>query len=104
MPNKGYVDPIMNDGPGFHLNMPVSELNKRIIRAIEASVISSAPPVAKTADRVTHETRLTPTKPHGAQGLEPPDSNSGIHLTGVQRPSHEGLEAASRRTEAGEKT
>ena len=50
-----------------------------------------------------HETWPTPTKPHGARGLEPPDPNSGIHLTGVKRPVREGLKAASRQTEPGEK-
>ena len=56
MPHASYVDSITNDGPGFHLNRPVSELTKRVTRAIEASDVSSAPPVAKTKDGVTHET------------------------------------------------
>ena len=30
MPHEGYADPITNDGPGFHLNMLVSELTKRV--------------------------------------------------------------------------
>ena len=30
MPHEGYADPIMNDGPGFHSNMPVSELTERV--------------------------------------------------------------------------
>ena len=68
-----------------------------------ASVISSAPPVVKTIDGVTHETRPTPTEPHGAQRLELPDQNSKIHLTEVRRLAHEGLEAASRQRELGEK-
>ena len=82
----------------------VSELTERDTRAIKASVISLAPLVAKTTDRVTHETWPTPTNPHGAWGLEPPDLNSRIHLTGVQRPAHEGPEAASHRIKTGEKT
>ena len=68
--------PSMNDGPGFHMNVPVSELIERDTRAVEASVVSSAPPVAETKDGVTHETWPTPTEPHGAQGLEPPDPRS----------------------------
>ena len=83
MPHEGYADPITNDGPGFHSNMPASELTEHVIRAIEASDISSAPPVAETVDRVTHGTRPTPTEPNGARGLEPPDPNSGIQLTDV---------------------
>ena len=48
--------PSANDGPGFHTNMPVSELIERDTRAIEASVVSSAPPVAEIEDGVMHET------------------------------------------------
>ena len=47
MPHEGYVDPVMNDGPRVHSNVPVSELTKRITRAIEANDVSSAPPVAR---------------------------------------------------------
>ena len=68
--------PSMDDGPGFHSNMPVSELTERDTQAIEASVISSAPPVAETEDRVMHETWPTPIRPQGAQGLVPPDPKS----------------------------
>ena len=93
----------VNDGPRFHSDMPVSELAEHDTRAIEASVISSAPPIAATEDRVMHEIWPTPTDPHRAQGLEPPNPNSGIHLTEVRRPAREGLEATSRRTESGEK-
>ena len=54
MPHEGYADPVMNDGPGFHSNMPVSERTERDTQAIEASVISSAPLVEKTRDGVMH--------------------------------------------------
>ena len=53
MPHEGYADPVMNDGPRFHSNIPVSELTKRVTRAIEASDVSSTPPVVETRDRVT---------------------------------------------------
>ena len=56
--------------------MPVSELTERDTRAIEASVVSLAPPVAKNEDGVTHETWPTPIEPQGAWGLEPPDPRS----------------------------
>ena len=69
--------PSADDGPRFHSNMPISELTKRNTRAIEASVISSAPLATKTEDGVTHETWLTPTEPHGAQGLGLLDPKSG---------------------------
>ena len=67
MPHEGYADPITNDGPGFHSDMPISELTEHDTRAIKASDVSSAPPVAETIDGVTHETRPTPTEPNGAQ-------------------------------------
>ena len=51
MPCEGYTDPIMNDGPRFHLDMPISELTERNTQAIEASDVSSTPPVVKTAQR-----------------------------------------------------
>ena len=96
--------PSINDGPRFHLDVPVSELTERDTRAIEASVVSSAPMVAKTMDGVMHETWPIPTEPHRARGLEPPNPNSGIHLIEVRRPAREGLKATSRRTEPGEIT
>ena len=74
MPHEGYADPITNDGPIFHSNVPISERNTQ---AIEASVVSSAPPVAETDDGVTHEIWPTPTDPHGARGLESPDPKLG---------------------------
>ena len=92
---EGYVDPATNDGPRFHSNIPVSELAEHDTRAIEASVVSSAPPVVETMDRVTHEIRPTPAKPNEAQGLEPLDPNSGIQLIRVRRLAHEGPEATS---------
>ena len=68
MPHEGYVDPITNDKPRFHSDLPISELAERDTRAIEASVISSTPPIVETMDGVTHKTRLTPTKPNGNEG------------------------------------
>ena len=44
--------PSANDGPGFHMNIPVIELIERDTRAVEASVISSAPLVVETEDGV----------------------------------------------------
>ena len=78
MPHEGYVDHVMNDGPRFHSDRPVSQLAERDTRAIKASVISTAPLVAKTVDGVMHKTRSTPTEPNGARGLEPLNPNTGI--------------------------
>ena len=66
MPHEGYADLVMNDGPGLHSNLPVSELTEHVTRAIEASDVSSTPPVVETMDRVTHGNKSTPTEPNGA--------------------------------------
>ena len=55
-----------NDGSRFHMNIPVSELIERDTRAIEASVVSSAPLIAEIKDGVMRKTRLTPIRPQGA--------------------------------------
>ena len=72
MPPEGFADPVMSDGTGFRLNIPVSELIKCITRATEASDVASTPLAAKTADRatITKTSRpLTESPPRvGAQG------------------------------------
>ena len=45
----------MNDEPGFHSDVPISELIECDTRAIEASVVSSAPLVVETMDGVMHK-------------------------------------------------
>ena len=74
MPHEGYANPITNDGPRLHSNIPISELTERITRAIKAMV-------AETMDRVTHGTRPTSTEPNEAQGVRSPDINSGNQPT-----------------------
>ena len=76
MPHEGFADPVTSDGTGFRSNMPVSELTEHDTQAIEASVVSSAPLVVETEDKVMDETRPTLIKPQGARGLEPPDPKS----------------------------
>ena len=53
---RALTTPLANDGPRFHMNIPISELIEHDTRVIEASVISSAPLVAETEDGVTRET------------------------------------------------
>ena len=50
--------PSTNDGPGFHTNIPVSELIERDTRAIKASVVHSAPLVVETEDGVTERVEM----------------------------------------------
>ena len=52
-----------NDGPRFHTNTPVSELIEHDTRAVEESVVNSAPSVAETKDGVTREIWPTPIRP-----------------------------------------
>ena len=78
MPHEGYADPVTNDGPRFHLDIPVIKLTEHVTRAIKASNVSSNPLVAETLDGVMHETRSTPTEPDGARGFGPPDLDSGV--------------------------
>ena len=68
MPHMGFADPVTNDEPRFHSNMPASELTERDTRTIEASVVSSAHLVAEAEDGVTRQTRPTPIRPQGARG------------------------------------
>ena len=60
MPHEGYADPITNDGPRLNSDIPHSQLAKCDTRAIEASVVSSTPPVVEAEDGVTRETWPTP--------------------------------------------
>ena len=78
---RAMLTPSVDDGSIFHLNMSVRKLTERGTRAIEASVVSSAPPIAETIDGVTHGTRPTPAKPNGARGLRSPDTESGKQPT-----------------------
>ena len=78
MPHEGYANPVMNDGPGFHSDMPISELTECVTRAIKASDVSSTPPAVETVDGVIHETQPTPTEPNGARGFGPPNPDSGV--------------------------
>ena len=72
MPHEGYADTVTNDGPRFHLDMPISELTERDTRAIEASDVSSTPPVVETVDGVmitkTSQPSTGPPLRAGAQG------------------------------------
>ena len=74
MPHEGYADPVTNDGPGFHSNVPVSELTEHVTRAIEPRDVSSDPLVVETTAGVMHETQLIPTKPNWAQRLRTPNA------------------------------
>ena len=69
---RAMLIPIMNDGPRFHSDIPVSELTECVTRAIEASDVISTPPVAETSDGVmitkTSRPLTEPPLRAGAQG------------------------------------
>ena len=71
MPHEGYADPITNDGPKFHLDMPISELTERVTRAraIEASDVSLAPLVVRNRGRGNAQNSKQPLpSPTGLKG------------------------------------
>ena len=70
--------PSANDGPRFHSDVPVSELTERNTRAMEASIVSSAPLVVETEDGVMHEIWPTPNDPHGARAARPEIGRPGF--------------------------
>ena len=83
MPHESYADPVTNDGPRIHLNMPVSELTERITRAIEASDISSAPPIVRNRGRGNTQNSTDPYQAQrgsGAQDTQMPRLHLGPRL------------------------
>ena len=52
--------PSANNGSRFPTNIPVSELIERDTRAVEASVVNSAPLVVETEDGVARENTADP--------------------------------------------
>ena len=75
--------PSANDGSGFHTNIPVSELIEHDTRAIEASTINAAPPVAETEDGVMRKNTVDP-----YQTLR--DSGARAAQSKIERPRFEG--------------
>ena len=75
--------PSANDGSGFHMNIPVSELIERNTQAIEGSVVNLAPSVAKTEDGVTRENTVDPYQTLRGSGARAARSN-------IERPRFEG--------------
>ena len=53
MPHEGFADPVTSDETGFRLNMPISDLTKRVTQAMEASDVNSTPLVAETTGGAT---------------------------------------------------
>ena len=53
MPPEGFADLVTSDKTGFRSNIHISELIKHVTRAVEASDVASAPPVAETMDGAT---------------------------------------------------
>ena len=72
MPHEGYADPVMNNGPGFRSDIPISELTERVTQAIEESDVSSTPSVAENADGVRTKANRPLPSPMGLRGTSHP--------------------------------
>ena len=72
MSHEGYANPITNDGPGFHLIIPISELTELVTRAraIEASDVSSAPPVVRNHGRGNAQNSTDPYQAQQGSGAQ----------------------------------
>ena len=70
MPHEGYADLVMNDGPGLHSNVPISELTERVTRAIQASDVSSAPPIARNRGRGNAQNSTDPYQAQWGSGAQ----------------------------------
>ena len=72
MSHEAYADPIMNDGPGFHSIIPVSELTEHVTRAraIKASDVSLAPPVARNRGRGNAQNSTDPYQAQQGSGAQ----------------------------------
>ena len=70
MPHEGNADLVMNDGPGFHSNMPVSELTEHVTRAIEANDVSLASPVARNHGRGNAQNTTDPYQAQQGSGAQ----------------------------------
>ena len=70
MPHEGYANPVTNDRPEFHSNVPVSELTERVTRAIEASDVSSAPMVARNHGRGNAQNTTDPYQAQQGSGAQ----------------------------------
>ena len=79
MSHEGYADPITNNGPGFHLIIPVSELTEHVTRAIGASDVSSAPLVVRNRGQGNAQNQPTPTKPKKGSGAQDTQNASAAH-------------------------
>ena len=80
MSQEGYADPVTNDGPRLHSNVPVSEHTEHVTRAIEASDVSSAPPVIRNRGRGNTQNSTDPYQTQrgsGAQNTQTPQLRLG---------------------------
>ena len=83
MPHEGYADPVRNDGPRLHSNIPVSKLTERVTRAIEASDVSSAPLVVRNHEWGNAQNSTDPYQAQrglGAQDTQTPQLRLGPRL------------------------
>ena len=78
MPHEGYANPIMNDRPRFHSDMPVSELTEHVAQAIEASDLISTFSFDPSLEPC-------PQNPHRGDASGPPESVSEMTPASTRR-------------------
>ena len=82
MPHEGYADPIMNDGLRSYSDMPVSELTEARHSSHRGKWRQLNPSDCRNRGRGDVGNHATdPDWPLVAQGLEPPDPDSGTRPT-----------------------
>ena len=81
MPQEGYADPIMNDGPRFHSITPVSELTELVFEPERSGQATKFSPSGceepdGVAQNVSHQPLRRPDRAWGlkCQGTTTPDS------------------------------
>ena len=68
MPQEGYANPVMNDGPGFHSITPVSELIELVFEPEQSGQATKlSPSDCEEPDGVAQKRLIAPTK--AQQGL-----------------------------------
>ena len=71
MPQEGYADPVMNDGPGFHSITPVSELTELVFEPERSGQVTKlSPSGCEELDGAVQNNSQPPRRPDRAQGLK----------------------------------
>ena len=64
MPHEGYADPVANDRPGFHLDIPLESSLSTSLEPSRQATLAQPLRLRENTDGVTHKTQPAPTKPN----------------------------------------